>query len=91
MKALLALANKNKAGGVDAEEKGGWKGRGSAGRRVCKDLGEVPGGAAAEAGLARWSDDMPSSISMKWATRTAAGAAGAAVPKESKESKKRAR
>ena len=29
MKALLALANKNKAGGVDAEEKGGWKGRGT--------------------------------------------------------------
>ena len=98
MKALLALANKNKAGGVDAEEKGGWKGRGTlrGGWAGGKDLGEVPMEALPQkpalpgAGAA---DDMPSSTSSFSGDEDGdvRAAAAAAVPKESKESKKRAR
>ena len=67
MKALLALANKNRGG--DVEEKGGWKGSGKlrGGWAGGKDLGELPKEALPkgprQATLPGDADDMPSSTS----------------------------
>jgi len=70
MKALLALANKNKGGAAVEDEKGGWKGRGTlrGGWAGGRDLGEVPkdalpSGPKASGASGAHDDDMPSSTS----------------------------
>ena len=72
MKALLALAREKKVG-IEAEEKGGWAGRGKlrGGWVGGRDLGEVvhrpessgAGGSRSAGGGAEVVDDMPSSTS----------------------------
>lgn len=100
MKALMALANKNKA--TLEDEKGGWRGRGTlrGGWTAGKDLGEVPKeellSAKGSGSGAAAADDMPSSTSSLTSDdddndAPGGGGGGSSSAVSGGESKKRAR